>query len=145
MVVYHYIISMTITCFHDDHILAIIFKTTSSRLKLANCSTHGGETLCTYVLHHFHDDHNNKKPQELFLITTSSLFKLTNSTTYGDETWYACVTTTLFEQQQVAIRQFSYKYLLHFSNSAACMEMKLGTRAYYFISMRTICFYDDYI
>ena len=28
---------------------------------------HGGKTCCARVLHHFHDDHNNKKPQELFL------------------------------------------------------------------------------
>ena len=44
----YYIISMTITCFHDDHILfekpqAIFFKTTSSLLKPANCSSHESE------------------------------------------------------------------------------------------------------
>ena len=39
---------------------AIFFKITSSILKLANCSTHGGETWCACVLHRFHDNHNNK-------------------------------------------------------------------------------------
>ena len=45
----YYIISTTITCFHDDRILfekasGNFFKITSSLLKLANCSTHGDET-----------------------------------------------------------------------------------------------------
>ena len=49
----YYIISMTITCFHDYRILfekpqAIFLKTTSSLLKFVNCiiiySMHGGET-----------------------------------------------------------------------------------------------------
>ena len=58
----YYIISMTITCFHDDRIMfveAIFFKTTLL-LKLANCSTHGGETWYTCIIHRFHDNHNNK-------------------------------------------------------------------------------------
>ena len=33
-------------------------KATSSLLKLANCSMHGGETWCACVLHRFHDDHD---------------------------------------------------------------------------------------
>ena len=70
---------------------ALFFKITSSLVKLANCSTHGGETWCTCVLHRFHDDHNSKKPQQILFIITSSLLKLTNGTTHGDETWYACV------------------------------------------------------
>ena len=61
----YYIISMTITCFHDDHILfekpqAIFFQTATSLLKLAKYSTHGGKILCACVLHRFHDNHNNK-------------------------------------------------------------------------------------
>ena len=43
------------------------FQITSSLLKLANCSMHGGETLYTCVIHCFHDDHNNKYPQSLSL------------------------------------------------------------------------------
>ncbi|CAI8040253.1 hypothetical protein GBAR_LOCUS22437, partial [Geodia barretti] len=40
---------------------ALLFKITSSLLKLANCSTHGGETWCSCVLHRFHDNNHNKK------------------------------------------------------------------------------------
>ena len=69
-VAYIFIISMTITRFHEDRILfekpqAIFFKTTSSLLKLANCSMHGGETWCACVLY--------------------------TSFTHADETWYTCV------------------------------------------------------
>ena len=43
------------------------------------------------------------------------------------------MTTTLFEQQQIASGNFLKKLLLHFSNSlkVAHMEIKLGTHAHY--------------
>ena len=58
----YYIISMTITCFHDDRIL---FEETSddylyNYFLTPQTRTHGGETWCACVLHRFHDDHNNK-------------------------------------------------------------------------------------
>ena len=48
----YYIISMTITCFHDDYILfeKASGNFLSSLLKLANCSTHGGETWHTCII-----------------------------------------------------------------------------------------------
>ena len=89
----YYTISMTMTCFHDDCILfekasGIFPSTTSSLLKLANSTTHGGETWYACVLHCFHDNHNNKWPQTIFFETTSSLLKLANDSTHGNETWY---------------------------------------------------------
>ena len=51
-------------CFHDNPILfeqqALLFKITSSLLKLVNGSTHGGETWYTCVLHGFHDEFINE-------------------------------------------------------------------------------------
>ena len=104
------------------HVYYIVFKTTTttnslrhfslklptSFLKLANRSTHGGETC---VLHRFHDNHNNKSLTNFFFIITSSLLKLVNGTTHGDElgmhAWnIISMTTTLFEQQH-SLRQFS--------------------------------------
>ena len=70
---------------------AVFFKITSLLLKLANYGAHGDETLCAYVFHCFHDNHQQKFPQALFLITTSSLLKLANHAMHGAETWYACV------------------------------------------------------
>ena len=84
---------MTITCFHDDRII-ILFEKASDNfliLKLANCSTHGGETWNTCIIHRFNDNQNNKYPQALFFKITFSLLKLANGTTHEDETWYACV------------------------------------------------------
>ena len=97
----YYTISMTMTCFHDDCILfekasGIFPSTTSSLLKLANSTTHGGETWYACVLHCFHDNHNNKWPQTIFFETTSSLLKLANDSTHGNETWYIHMRITSF-------------------------------------------------
>ena len=125
---------------------AIFYKTTSSLLKFANCSTPGGEIWCA---HRFHDDHNNKKPQEPFLLllphSSNSLTVPRMEMKLGT---HACniisMTTTLFEQQ---IGSGNCQLLLHFSNSlkVPCIEMKLGMHACYIISMTTACFHDDHM
>ena len=63
----------------------------SSLLKLAHHTMRGGETWYACVFQRFHDDHEQKLPQALFLITTSSLLKLSNHAMHRAETWYACV------------------------------------------------------
>ena len=44
----------------------VFFKITSSLLKLANYSAHGDETLCAYVFHCFHDNHQQKMSSGTF-------------------------------------------------------------------------------
>ncbi|CAI8056989.1 hypothetical protein GBAR_LOCUS31042 [Geodia barretti] len=50
----YYIVSMTTTTTNS------LRHFSSSLLKLANYSTHGGETWCACVLHRFNDNYNNK-------------------------------------------------------------------------------------
>ena len=45
---------------------AVFFKITSSLLKLANYGPHGNETLCAYVFHCFHDNHQQQIPSGTF-------------------------------------------------------------------------------
>ena len=87
---------------------AVFFKITCSLLKLANYGAHGDETLCAYVFHCFHDNHQQKCPQALFPITTSSLLKLANHAMDGAETWYACVFECFHDdhQQKMATGHF---------------------------------------
>ena len=147
---------------------AIFFKTTSSPLKLANCSTHGGETWYACLLHHFHDDHNNEWPQTLFFTITflhsSNLLTVACMVVkLGTHAYYivSMTTTTTIK----SLRNFSLQLLLHslyslkvahmdlkitssllkLTNGSMHLEMKLGTHAYYIISMTTTCFCDDYI
>ena len=57
-------VSMTTTyCLKKPQ--AIFYTTTSSLLKLANCSTHGGETWCACVLHRFHDNYDKNSLRHL--------------------------------------------------------------------------------
>ena len=70
--------------------------TTSSLLKLAYHTMHGGETWYTCVFPRFHDNHEQKWPQALFPVTTSSLFKLANHGMHGSETWYICMCISAF-------------------------------------------------
>ena len=77
---------MVFNCFHDNHSLR---QCTSSLLKLAQYSTHRGETWFACVINRFHDDHLQKEPQEIFSKITSSLLKLAQYSTHGGETWYA--------------------------------------------------------
>ena len=57
--------------------------TTSSLLKLANQTMHGGKTWYACVFKCFHDDHQQKMAQALFPITTSSLLKLAHHAMHG--------------------------------------------------------------
>ena len=75
------IVSMTTT--NKKLPQAIFFKITSSLLKLAQYSTHGGETWYACVFNRFHDNHQQKIASGTFLY---SIFKLTNGSMYGDET-----------------------------------------------------------
>ena len=55
----------------------------SSLLKLANCSTHGGETWCACVFHRFHD-YNNFLPPSSLSFSIFSLPPLSQSDTNQD-------------------------------------------------------------
>ena len=65
---------------------AIFFKITSSFLKLAQFSTHGGEKHGTHVHTIVSMTITNKKALGTFLRITSSLLKLINGNMYGGET-----------------------------------------------------------
>ena len=77
---------------------ATFFKTASLLLKLANCSTHGGEAWCARVLHHFHHNHNKKTFLYNYFFTPLTVPRIEMK--LGT---HACniisTTITLFEQQ----------------------------------------------
>ena len=81
---------------YNEQPQAVFFKITSSLIKLAKYSAHGGETLCACVFHCFHDNHKQKFPQELFPITTSSLIKLANHAMHGAKT---CISMTTIDKK----------------------------------------------
>ena len=77
---------------------ALFPVTTSSILKFAHHTMHGGETWYACVFQCFHDDHE----QKIAPITTSSLLKLANHAMHGAETWYVCVLWHFHDNQKMA-------------------------------------------
>ena len=102
---------------------AIFFKITSSLLKLANYSAHGGEALYACVFQGFHDNHEQKMARH-FRITTSSLLKLANHAMHGSETWYACVFQHFHDnhEQKMASGTFSHIYFFTSLTCKPCGE-----------------------
>ena len=149
------------SCFHDDAYCltkpqAIFFKTTSPLLKLADCSTHGGETWYVCLLYHFHDDYMFPwRPHIVWkslgqfslklLLHSSDLLTVTRmEVKLGAHVYYIVSMTTITRN---SLRQYTLKLLLHSSNllTAAHREMMLGTHAYYIISMTTTSIFHYYL
>ena len=129
----YFSVSMTTT---DKKLPQALFPiTTSSLLKLAHHTMHGGETWCTCVFQHFHDNY----AQALFPITTSSLLKLANYAMHGSETWYACHFHDNHEQKWPRAL-FDQERLLHFSNlqTIQCKKVTLRMHVHFSISMTTM-------
>ena len=64
------------------------FIFTYSLLKPANGSTHGDGMWYAYVLHHLHDNYNNKQPQAL-------LYSLRHLSSQNDFFHYATIVTLM--------------------------------------------------
>ena len=109
--------------------------TTSSLVKLAHLTMHGGETWYTCVFQRFHDNHE-EMASGTFSVTTS---KLANHAMHGSETWYACHFHDNHEQKWPQAL-FDQERLLHFSNlqTIQCKKVTLRMHVHFSISMTTM-------
>ena len=120
---------------------ALFTVTTSSLLKLAHHTMRGGETWYACVFQHFHDNHEQKRPQALF----SYNYFFTSQTCKTCNAWrwnlvLMCISVFLWQPlTKNGLGHFSLQLLLHFSNlqTMQCMEVKLGTHVYLSVSMTT--------
>ena len=130
-----YIVSMTTTTTKSLRNFSII---TSPLLQLANGTTHGRDAWCACVLHRFHDNHNNKRPQELHY--SNSLTVPHMEMKLGTHVYYIIfmTTTCFYDDCSNSFWHFSSNLL-----TAAHMEMKLGQKAHDIVSMTTTSYLDN--
>ena len=80
----HVYLNVSMTTINKKCPQALCPITTSSLLKLAHHTMHGGKTSYACVFKCFHDEHQQKWSQALFPLTTSSLLKLAHYAMHGD-------------------------------------------------------------
>ena len=123
----HVYLSVSMTTINKNG-LGTLLNITTSPLKLAHHTMHGGETLYACVFKCFHDDYQQKMPSGIFPITTSSLLKLAHHTMHGGETWYACVFKCFHDdhQQKMASGTFTYNYFFTSQTCTPCNAWRLN-------------------
>ena len=111
---YHFIPSVKLGVhvynrFHNNHLQkspqALLFRITSSLLKLTNGSTHGGEAWYACVFNCFHDNH---QAQVLFFLQSSDLLTVACMEMKLIHVYFIVFMTTTYKNEWRQVNQKSY-------------------------------------